>query len=94
MIIFEEVVNFILDYVSKDKRLSLDNVNNYNDKKLVIGISLDNDPVISIEILPTGVCDMIIIDFDTENIKCSITKEFIDIQDLKEEVTKFLKHNR
>jgi len=92
MIVFEEVVNFILGYIALHQRFSIDEVTNYSDKKLSIGISLNNDPVISIEILPTGVCDMMIIDFDTENIKYSITKEFIDSQNLKEGITKFLQH--
>lgn len=92
MINFEESIKFILNYVKEDPRLSIDHVNSYLDKKIAIGISLDNDPIISIEIYPNGVCDMMMIDIDTDNTRYFVNEQFINIEKLKEGIIKFLKY--
>jgi hypothetical protein len=94
MVSFNDVIEFVEEYLSNEDGLSIVEVQNDDDEKLSIVISENEEPVISIEILANGICDMFMVDYKTEEIAYSITDSFIDIEDLKQSIIKFLNRIR
>lgn len=84
--ILKEIEIFIKKYIGNlENRISLDSITNYDDKKIEMVLSMDNH-MISISILLNLTYDLMIVEFESENLIMSKTKMCDNIDDLLQEI--------
>jgi hypothetical protein len=87
---FEFVISFIKDYRDKREGIVIDFIENFDEKKLSIVLTVLGTKMVSIEILPNGVCDLLAIEIQSEKTLDVKTETFSNNDDLKIGILNFL----
>ena len=86
---FEFVKNIVSLNLHQD--LICDDIQEINGKKLSFTLIYKNKSMISIEVLPNGICYLMLVEIESEKLVKSITLEFENREKLKSEIISFLK---
>jgi hypothetical protein len=78
------------EHQGKDSDFSIDDIKTFGDKKLIIVITILQKTMSSIEVLPEGVLDLYSVDIESEKTLNIETKEFDDVEKLKQEIVSYI----
>lgn len=90
MIVFNDIIFSIIDYIRTDSNLTISSIENYDNKKLAVALDLPNKSALMIEILPNGVCDLFVIDDKLDEYPFFNSSAFESVEELESHVFKFI----
>ncbi|MEA5457744.1 hypothetical protein VB796_01765 [Arcicella sp. LKC2W] len=86
---FKDLKKFLEKYISENENISIEEIDIVDQYKMSVSINYADIKIISIELLPNGICDLMTINIETEDILKSKTIKFENSIIMEEELINY-----